>query len=53
MKARFVTRCARCSEWITMGASCERAYGGWWHTACLHAYLRSRHALAASGKIGT
>lgn len=51
MKARFQTQCGRCREWITVGASCEHAYGGYWHSACLMAYVRSRHALAASGKI--
>ena len=51
MKARFQTRCSRCREWITVGATVEHAYGGYWHFSCYMAYMRSRLALAASGKI--
>jgi hypothetical protein len=51
MKARFQTQCSRCREWITVGATVEHAYGGYWHKACYLTYIRSRHALAASGKI--
>lgn len=51
MKARFETQCARCREWISLGAQVEHVYGGYWHTACYRSYVRSRVALAASGTI--
>jgi hypothetical protein len=51
LKARFQTRCARCTEWITVGVQVQHAYGGYFHAACWYEYQRYRVALAASGKI--